>query len=331
MEPSITVVAGATLLIAGVAFVLHAHRRKLAMWQQVAARRGATFALRRTLLVSHSPSIRERRGSVDVLLEMASRRTWSTTSSSDDTRPYLRCRAPYPIAAGPRFKVTPDGFFASIGKALGMQDVVLGNDAAFDDKFVVKTDDPARTRIAWTARAMQRLVTALPRASVVSDGREVVLTVDDYGNTPAVLEACLDVVGDIVTSDVFGIGALRSLAGAVVASPMTVRLSLPETVHLGVDLDADGRPTTWARADIARAAAPYRAPIADGRIRGAPPGAVPDEAADLIARVAAGTVEVADGRVTVWFDRIETDASRLRAGAELAAVLGRRASQGVFR
>lgn len=78
---------------------------------------------------------------------------------------------------GLTLQLTTQGFLSGLGAALGMQDVKVG-DAAFDDRFVVKTNDPEFIRAALLPEIRSALLSRwAPRvsgASVKLDRQELV-------------------------------------------------------------------------------------------------------------------------------------------------------------
>ena len=63
-----------------------------------------------------------------------------TVSTGKSSATYTRMRAPYVNADHFRFKVSREGLFSGIGRALGFQDVEIG-DPFFDEAFVIKGND----------------------------------------------------------------------------------------------------------------------------------------------------------------------------------------------
>lgn len=59
---------------------------------------------------------------------------------------------------------------ATIGKALGTEDVSLGVDAAFDERFIVRCDDAAEVRAVLSPDAMQTMLGAFRSARAISPG-----------------------------------------------------------------------------------------------------------------------------------------------------------------
>ena len=66
-------------------------------------------------------------------------------STGKSTVTFTRMRAPYVNRDGFRFTITRAGLFSEGARLLGFQDVEIG-DAAFDEAFVVKTNDEPRAR-----------------------------------------------------------------------------------------------------------------------------------------------------------------------------------------
>ena len=70
-----------------------------------------------------------------------------------------RMRAPYVNRDNFRFEVSRKNFFTGLSKALGMQDVEIG-DAAFDDAFVIKGNDEAKLKALFANAKIRQLLSA---------------------------------------------------------------------------------------------------------------------------------------------------------------------------
>lgn len=92
-----------------------------------------------------------------------------TVSSGQSSVTYTRMRAPYVNADGFRFTVYRQGFFSSVAKLFGMQDVTVGH-PDFDRDFVIKGTDEERLRALFRNPRVRELLEAQP---------EVYLTVKD--------------------------------------------------------------------------------------------------------------------------------------------------------
>ncbi|MCE5324128.1 DUF3137 domain-containing protein [bacterium] len=63
--------------------------------------------------------------------------TLDTYTTGKNNTVYTRMRAPFVNKDGLYFRIYRQGFFATIGKAFGMQDIEIG-DPYFDDEFIIK-------------------------------------------------------------------------------------------------------------------------------------------------------------------------------------------------
>ena len=68
-----------------------------------------------------------------------------TVSTGKSSTTYTRMRAPYVNADNFRFTIYPEGIFSGLGRALGMQDIAIG-DSDFDGDFVIKGNDETKVR-----------------------------------------------------------------------------------------------------------------------------------------------------------------------------------------
>jgi len=72
-----------------------------------------------------------------------------TVSTGKSSTTYTRMRVPYVNKDGLYFKVYRTGIFSDMGKALGMQDIEVGN-SAFDEGFIIKGNDEAKVRTLFS-------------------------------------------------------------------------------------------------------------------------------------------------------------------------------------
>jgi hypothetical protein len=251
----------------------------------------------------------------------------------------LTCRARYLVPLGPVFRVEA-GSVGPIGKLAGAQDVTLGGDRAFDESFIVKADEPSAVRRVWSAQAMRLMFRSLRDARARSNGREIELARSEI-HSPAVMNAMIDLVGELASADLFGIAALRALPGATYQPPTGpwnerttpgVVIEHPAPVTL-MPVLIDGRVVT--RATVGDGPRAQRVELTvgeDGRVEPADGAALlPPAAAALVDRLGSGTL-VIDGADTAFTWRtVETDAGRLLAGAELLAILARGPALGAYR
>lgn len=74
---------------------------------------------------------------------------------------YVRMRAPYEDKDGFRFTIHRGHILTGIGKLFGAQDVETG-DPAFDDEFVIKSNDEAKARDLFANPRLRQLIQAQP-------------------------------------------------------------------------------------------------------------------------------------------------------------------------
>jgi hypothetical protein len=93
--------------------------------------------------------------------------SWTVTldrhvvSTGKVTIVYTRIRAPYVNPSRFRFRIYRRSLFSDLGKALGMQDIEVG-DAAFDEAFIIKGNDEAKVRQLFSKIGIRRLINAQP-------------------------------------------------------------------------------------------------------------------------------------------------------------------------
>ena len=85
-----------------------------------------------------------------------------TVNSNNSSTTYTRMRAPFINNGSFNFKIYNEGFFSSIGKLFGMQDILIG-DSFFDEQFIIKANDEAKVRELLSDSTMKSLIHAQPR------------------------------------------------------------------------------------------------------------------------------------------------------------------------
>jgi hypothetical protein len=80
-----------------------------------------------------------------------------TVSTGKSHVVYTRMRAPYVNTAGFRFTIYRKGFFTSVAKSLGMQDVQIGHEP-FDSDFVIKGSDEGLLRALFANPKIRELI-----------------------------------------------------------------------------------------------------------------------------------------------------------------------------
>jgi len=84
-----------------------------------------------------------------------------TVNSNNSSTTYTRMRAPFVNNGSFTFKIYRDGFFSSIGKMFGMQDIEIG-DAFFDEQFIIKSNDEYKVRHLLADSDLKSLIKAQP-------------------------------------------------------------------------------------------------------------------------------------------------------------------------
>lgn len=326
------VMAGA---VAGVVKVRRAEHRRRRVWRQVALARGGVY---------HEPHgfFRAQHDVMDIdVEEVRVRFDRYEAGAGKHRRMYTRCRARYLVPRGPVFSLYAEGVLATIGKALGGQDVRLGTDHAFDRHFVVKCEDADAVRQIFTAQAMRIMLRSFATARIESNGAEITLTTADGLDVPGLLDEALELMSEIAGVDLFGIAALRALPGAAYQPPSgpwddrtspRVLIEHPAPVTIA--------PVVLGRRTVTRASAgdgPRERPLkilvrADGSAEPAESVAgLPPAAASFLRRAGNGTLVVDGARTSfTWLD-VETDPARLMSAVKLLATLAGAPAQGVYR
>ena len=94
-----------------------------------------------------------------------------TSGDGKTNQTFTRLRAPYFNPEGFRFDIYRAGVFSGFGKALGMQDVEVGQ-PRFDRDFVIKGNAPRRLRRLFGNAAVRRLIHAQPKIQLSVKGRD---------------------------------------------------------------------------------------------------------------------------------------------------------------
>jgi hypothetical protein len=89
---------------------------------------------------------------------------WRITLDSvqNDKTQFTRIRAPYVSSSGLRFSIYRSSVFSRLGALLGMQDLEVG-DSAFDEAFVVKSNDENAIRSLLDSPRVRSLLQEQPR------------------------------------------------------------------------------------------------------------------------------------------------------------------------
>lgn len=248
MDPVTLVAVPAALAIAG-GVAWYAHREKKAreaVWRALAAERGGTYHPGKvSLFKQQHPGIEVAVGQALVYLDTY------VVSTGKSSQTYTRARARFSLRGAPSFKVAPKGVLATVGAMIGLRDVSLGH-ARFDEELVVKCEDQAAVREAFTPEVMDRVVARLWNAKIESSGGLVTLTLFGALKDPTKLSAMLDVTGALAA---YGPRELERYAAH------------PDAIFTGVA-------GSWEKPSPARLAIATQAGRVDARVRLATGGVI---------------------------------------------------------
>jgi hypothetical protein len=120
------------------------------LWTNLADQIGGTFTKGN---LSHGDAVRVQVDEWEVVLDTYTINTQNTVIT------LTRMRAPFINKDGFYFKIYPEGFFSKIGKALGMQDIQIGDDF-FDSKYIIKSNNPDKAMAFFMDSELKKLIQA---------------------------------------------------------------------------------------------------------------------------------------------------------------------------
>ncbi|PCH88424.1 MAG: DUF3137 domain-containing protein [Flavobacteriales bacterium] len=88
-----------------------------------------------------------------------------TQSSGKSSTTYTRLRVPFINKDNLRFTIYREGFFSSIGKFFGMQDIITG-DPYFDDHFIIKGNNVSRIKQLLDSEELKKLMDNQPHMHI---------------------------------------------------------------------------------------------------------------------------------------------------------------------
>ena len=83
-------------------------------------------------------------------------------STGKSTTVYTRMSMPYVKTDSFNFKIYSSGFFSSIGKFFGMQDVKIGQ-PEFDEKYIIKSNDEEKVRQLLSSKMLRNIMDNHPQ------------------------------------------------------------------------------------------------------------------------------------------------------------------------
>ena len=86
----------------------------------------------------------------------------ASTGTATTSTTYTRMRAPFVNQDDLYFKISREGFFGSIGKFFGMQDIEIG-DPFFDKQFIIRGNNPEKIKLLLADDRIKELCQLQPR------------------------------------------------------------------------------------------------------------------------------------------------------------------------
>lgn len=253
---------------------------------------------------------------------------------------HTRARARFGAGGGPRFRVDRQGVLGGLGKMMGAQDVVLGDDPAFDERFLVRCDDERSTRLAWTHRA-RRLMFFAEQPSVESDGSIVTITIAGYCEDVSMLETMLDLAGELASYGTRELADLSDLSDVRWVDPEPpwddprpprLELDTPGGTVVVRTLPGATGSALQMTIETERELSTFAIDVEGGRLgAGAPRGLVPSSAEGLLRALGDAALSGSDRRVRLAFSTVPAR-EVIEAGAQLLSdIAGTQRSAGAFR
>ena len=151
---------GAIIVIAVVIAVVVAGRKQDEAWKEFGAEIGAEFVAGSLFRTS---KLQAPVGEVVATLD-----TYSVPSGDSSTT-YTRWSAPFQNKPGLQFSIRRQGLIARLDKALGMQDIEVG-DPEFDDKFIVQGQPVAEVQRLLSSMGIRQMLGAQKSVSLQAKG-----------------------------------------------------------------------------------------------------------------------------------------------------------------
>lgn len=222
----------------------------------------------------------------------------------------VACRAPSPF--GFRLSIHR-GHVYPIGRALGIQDIVVG-DAAFDDRFIIKSDSESLARLWLDARTRAAMLGA--------DDYEFRLTDDlatahyfGFDTVPAVLESAMRATAGLTARGRRIAGELQALATTLGGRLQIVDGEWRPDGQTAIEVDVRGTKCVVSWDLLGRRRELVTRIVSPGA--GAP---TPSRRAEELQEIARPDAFTSGDEIEVRFGGLCTDAARLGAGLDLCEV-----------
>jgi hypothetical protein len=138
------------LVIGGIIWVVVARQKQASAWSQFANEVGAEF--------TQSGFFRASKVLARVKESTVTLDTYSVPSG-DSSTVYTRMRAPLKNKDGFQFTIFRIGLFSKLDRALGAQDIAIG-DAEFDRDFVIRGNNETRVRALFASLRIRQMIQA---------------------------------------------------------------------------------------------------------------------------------------------------------------------------
>lgn len=330
------------LVVGSIIWATRREKKRIALWTEIALAHGGSWLDRKL-------SWREHHRGMDIPLLTDGGRPAArlfidthTVSTGKSSTTFTRGRVRYPLPAGPVFKVYKEGVFSSLGKALGTQDVELGDDPAFDDRFMVKCDEPEAVRRAWTTRAQALMLTHFEDCRVDGKAEELCFIGLGAWLDRDRLGRLIELLDELGRVDFYGHGVLAGLEEArfePVSGPWDEREPPRATIAeqgrqvvLAPTL-GDHRHEVLLRATLAneRPLPSFCATLGVDHPSELPEGVLNADTTPLIEHLSGATLWVTPEQLCLTIGADDADSSTLRTAARLLVQLANPVSGGAFR
>lgn len=189
------------------------NRKRKALWKEVAEEFGGQYIVRAKNWFNRQEGIEIQAKDVCVFIDIY------TVSTGKSSTTYTRGRVRYPIPHGPIYRIYREGIFSTLGKALGTQDIVLGNDSLFDKLFMVKCDDIDLTKRAITQKAKDLMRIHFQDSTLTSDKKELIFLKHKILDQRRPLVALIKLMIELGSLDYYGRILFESISETKVDLP----------------------------------------------------------------------------------------------------------------
>ncbi|MCI5057943.1 MAG: hypothetical protein MRY83_17650 [Flavobacteriales bacterium] len=118
-----------------------------------------------------------------------------TTGSGKNRRTYTRMRAPFINKDGFEFTIYKETIFSGIGRFLGMQDIIIGDDF-FDKEFVIKSNSEDRIKVFLNDQRLKELFIQQPQVHLEIKDSEGVFGPEYPPNVDLLYFSCSGLIKD---------------------------------------------------------------------------------------------------------------------------------------